>query len=356
MALPAIQATEVAFTEKCILKKGGYMKKGSFIITVISCLLLSGCLQSKEHLVINKDGSGSLETQLMVPKGTILLIDKMFGSMMKGMDKAMGGTGNTSNKMPVSAADEMFGSKQQILQQAQAKGANIKFEYFKKEKRDGNLYVRYKIDYENVAKFLSSGIFSTKIKMGKDADGNLVCAILPQRGKSMKAKMQMKQFEAWKQSAGFKKMDADTRKMIEDAFKALKIETIITMPGRIKKVSGMFTKTGPKTAEVSLSGNLLEDKKIFDEIYALSSKSSQVISDARGITFALSPYTSLDNTGLDNGQSRPLNVSAGSPVKIYLKDGKKIEGKLIEKTDKYVKIDFYGTVITYYNDEIDRIE
>jgi len=40
---------------------------------------------------------------------------------------------------------------------------------------------------------------------------------------------------------------------------------------------------------------------------------------------------------------------------VYLKSGKTIEGKILEKTDKYVKIDFEGVVLTYYLDEIAKI-
>ena len=41
---------------------------------------------------------------------------------------------------------------------------------------------------------------------------------------------------------------------------------------------------------------------------------------------------------------------------IYLKSGDNFEGKILEKTDKYIKIDFQGVVLTYYLDEIERIE
>jgi len=40
---------------------------------------------------------------------------------------------------------------------------------------------------------------------------------------------------------------------------------------------------------------------------------------------------------------------------ITLKSGKTVEGKLIEKTDKYVKIDFLGVPITYFTDEIEKV-
>jgi len=41
---------------------------------------------------------------------------------------------------------------------------------------------------------------------------------------------------------------------------------------------------------------------------------------------------------------------------ITLKSGQEIEGKIIEKTDKYLKVDFQGVTITYFNDEIERVD
>jgi len=41
---------------------------------------------------------------------------------------------------------------------------------------------------------------------------------------------------------------------------------------------------------------------------------------------------------------------------ILLKSGKTVEGKLIEKTDGYIKIDFQGVPLTYFYDEIESID
>jgi tetratricopeptide (TPR) repeat protein len=41
---------------------------------------------------------------------------------------------------------------------------------------------------------------------------------------------------------------------------------------------------------------------------------------------------------------------------IVLKSGKTVEGKLIEKTDKYIKIDFQGVPLTYFSDEIQSVD
>jgi len=49
----------------------------------------------------------------------------------------------------------------------------------------------------------------------------------------------------------------------------------------------------------------------------------------------------------------PVSVFAET---IVLKSGKTVEGKLIEKTDKYIKIDFQGVPLTYYLDEVESVD
>ena len=51
--------------------------------------------------------------------------------------------------------------------------------------------------------------------------------------------------------------------------------------------------------------------------------------------------------------SLPIFASAET---ILLKSGKTIEGKLIEKTNEYIKIDFQGVVLTYFFDEIESVD
>lgn len=41
---------------------------------------------------------------------------------------------------------------------------------------------------------------------------------------------------------------------------------------------------------------------------------------------------------------------------IVLKSGKKVEGKITEKADRYIKIDFDGVPLTYYIDEVNAID
>lgn len=51
-----------------------------------------------------------------------------------------------------------------------------------------------------------------------------------------------------------------------------------------------------------------------------------------------------------------LMISLSFADEVILKSGQKLEGKIVEKTDKYVKIDpGVGSTMTYYNDEIETI-
>ena len=48
--------------------------------------------------------------------------------------------------------------------------------------------------------------------------------------------------------------------------------------------------------------------------------------------------------------------SSSFAAKVVLKDGSTVEGKILERTANSVKLDMNGFTITYYNDEIDRVE
>lgn len=41
---------------------------------------------------------------------------------------------------------------------------------------------------------------------------------------------------------------------------------------------------------------------------------------------------------------------------IHLKSGRTVQGKIVERTDKFVRVDFLGVKLTYYLDEIDHIQ
>ena len=51
-----------------------------------------------------------------------------------------------------------------------------------------------------------------------------------------------------------------------------------------------------------------------------------------------------------------LLISYSFAETITLKSGRTVKGKVIEKTNKYVKIDFQGVSLTYFLDEIENID
>ncbi|UCC95573.1 MAG: hypothetical protein JSW40_02190 [Candidatus Omnitrophota bacterium] len=54
-----------------------------------------------------------------------------------------------------------------------------------------------------------------------------------------------------------------------------------------------------------------------------------------------------------------VSLSLAFPVfaeKITLKSGKTLEGKIIQETDSFIKVDFSGILLTYYKDDIANIE
>ena len=42
--------------------------------------------------------------------------------------------------------------------------------------------------------------------------------------------------------------------------------------------------------------------------------------------------------------------------KVILRSGLEVDGRILEKTDKFVKVDYLGTALTYYFDEVDSID
>lgn len=52
----------------------------------------------------------------------------------------------------------------------------------------------------------------------------------------------------------------------------------------------------------------------------------------------------------------PSNAQTDSTVKIYLKNGRIIQGKLVEQKDDHLKVDLEGVTVTFFKEEIDRIE
>lgn len=51
-----------------------------------------------------------------------------------------------------------------------------------------------------------------------------------------------------------------------------------------------------------------------------------------------------------------INLTSVSAENLILKSGRKIEGKIIEKTEQYIKMEIEGIPLTFWVDEIERVE
>lgn len=330
------------------------LKAWSFVI--LTLCFLSGCLHSEEHLSVDKDGSGTLEVDLMMPESTICLIDSTMGAMMQGMMKAFG----SKEKPPESVVEKMFGDKEEIFKKAEKAGLNIEFLSFESEKKDNDLYVHYKYKFDDINKLLLSGLLSTKFDLYKDSQGDIVCFLKqdPQKAQEHKERIQRMKEGHDGQSMMSKVME---QKMLE-AMKDFKIEFAISLPTHIKRAQGCFKKSDEKTAVLSFQGDILANPALIDELYGMTDTPNEVVWDAKGMDFALAgekrqkAEKEFTSSPEEFSSKKHGSLRVGSRVKILLKSNDSVEGEVVEEAEDYVKVDTVGIPLTYFKDDIERIE
>ena len=318
------------------------------ILFSVGLLLLTGCLQAKEHLTLNKDGTGTLEVEQLIPSGTIKLVDNMFGGMMKGMSEAFGGEGQevkSSEAMVV----EMFANKDQIIEKAEEAGVNIEFINFGHQMKGEDLEVNYAFKFDDINKVLESELINSKLELSKDSEGNLIVSLKENPAKAKEAETEMAQIGSFKQSEDFKKMPRELQDSIISGMENFKSELLITLPNQISEVRGVFKKRGPYTAGFEVSGNIL-DPAVIKELFAVAIEPAIMVCSGEGLNF------SLEETREGEQPPAVSEDLVGSKIKLRLKNNNVIEGVLIEQGEDYLKVDSVGVPITYYNEEIQRVE
>lgn len=343
-------------------KNGGKMGKKIFIfIFLLSSLFLSGCLQNREHLTINLDGSGTLEVEDIIPSGTIAIIDTMMSGFVE-MAEALG-----PGEAPSSIAEEMFANKDEIVKKAEAVGVNIDFLDFRTEKKNGDLHVNYTIKFDNVKKLIESDILSAQIELRRDFEENIILALKSDKQQEAEMEAQKGQLEGFLDSEQFQKLDSAKQKNILEAIKFLKFEFSVTMPNRITDIQGLEQKN-QKIATFSFQGNILEDQDAVEKMVQAAA-GGFVACSAAGVTF-LTEGESVSVSSDDQDFSairveesfaisqmrQDEDFTVGSFVRIYLSGGRTVEGKVLQKTDSYIKIEMQGISLTYYLDDVEYME
>ncbi len=89
-------------------------------------------------------------------------------------------------------------------------------------------------------------------------------------------------------------------------------------------------------------------QKVYGESSQLMSKSASMLGQVGGGMQAAQTDTAR------TPEVKPASQEAKTTV--YLKNGSVIEGNIVERKDDYIKIDTAGILVTYFKEEIDRIE
>jgi sRNA-binding regulator protein Hfq len=331
--------------------------KRAWAVMLLS-LFLTGCLHSKESLVINTDGTGTLKTELIVPKGTVSLVDQMMGGFMQQMAQAIP-QGEEPIELPPSIAEEMFGNKETIIKKAQAADLNIKFTDFTTEKKDGALHVKYALQFDDILKLGLSGVPMTQFKIDRTDEGDWKLSLHEDEKMTKDTQSQIEQFKQ-PDLSGLSPEERVVFDEMQEALKDLRIEFKVSMPLQIKEANGMFKQMDPNTAGIEVYGNLL-DPEFYQQMSRTSPNSSVIWTGAGEAPIGDIGQGSGDIlTDAGDGEDIAVVPDTGSGAEgeadIYLMNGQKVSGKIIENTDDYVKVEVTGVELKYYKDEIDRIE
>jgi len=370
------------------------MKKASLFF-LIPLLCLAGCLQSKEHVTIEKDGSGTLAVEMTVPEGTRELINTLMGGFVQGMAQAMQDMAQGMSKEmgveapkmePVgmgSVAQEMFGNKEEILKKAKAAGLEARFLNFEKKEVGGDLHVAYTLEYDDINALAQSGIMGIKFAVARDAAGRIQFILKRDEERAAQNKAKAAQFkQRQKAPKGDGAAMPEEAREVEALMEKFSIELVVTMPNPILEMTpGVFSKKDDATAGFSVSGNFLKDPGIMDKMYFVDSQEPSIVCGAEGVTFepagdapsapkapAAVPFaaapaapapaaaSSVEEAPVPDWKPTIQDAAAtGKTVRILLKSGSAIEGTISEHGEDALKVECAAVPVTIFTEEIQGV-
>jgi len=178
-------------------EKAQYPKKIFYIAVVFVCLLAQGCLELEEELIINKDGSGTLKVQGILGENFTKMVE-----MAESMKDSAGGETTAAGMLSVSEED--------LKEKFKGEGITIASSQF--ETKESKLHLSYRIEFDNLQKLLSTRAFQEKqISFYRDNNDNLAFQFVTDTAR--------------------KELFMETT--AEEIKKELKIDTIVTLPGKV---------------------------------------------------------------------------------------------------------------------------
>jgi len=114
--------------------------------------------------------------------------------------------------------------------------------------------------------------------------------------------------------------------------------------------AGASKKKGNDVAASAVNG-------VYSDSAAAISRSSSLLQQAGGGRSVADTVAAQGGQAASDGPKPAASAAenASGLVKVYLNSGQVIEGKLIERGEDHVKVETNGIVVTFFNEEIDKI-
>jgi len=178
-------------------EKAQYPKIIFYVAVVFVCLLAQGCLEVEEELIITKDGSGTLNVQGVLGESFTKMV-----KMAESMKDSAGGEATAAGMLSVSEGD--------LKERFKGEGITIRSSEF--ETKEDKLHLSYSIEFDKLQNLLKTKAFQEKqISFYRDDNDNL-------------------RFQFATDTAR-KELFLETT--AEEVQKELKIDTILTLPGKV---------------------------------------------------------------------------------------------------------------------------
>ncbi len=326
------------------------------LVFLFLSLVLTGCIHNEQLIVINKDGSGTFEDNLVVPEGSLYMSKVFFGNKMRGAMETM----FPSGEIPLAFADDYYLNMdytqfmdvfpKALIAMARQNGAKIEIVRFDKKFEDGALHIYLKMNFDNIVKLQKMNLGHLKLRLVKDTSGDLILFAEKDTKRAAMANARLEELKNIFNSDELSVLDPMVKEKMLAAMKDFQFKALISVPGEIKEVSGLLIKKDSNTAYSQIEGDLLEDVSLISKIFYLTVEPTRLVFSGKDLSFKVEEAAS-------EPASAGATVSSGTAmVRVYLKDGRVLEGKLIEEAKDYIKVDIVGIPLTYFKEQIEKFE
>lgn len=228
-------------------------KTGAVALVAAAGLTTTGCIQSDDATVLQKDGSGTAQISMTVDLSKFEQIAEMF----KGFGGA-GEPGMEGEKPEEPKKDEGFASEmsEEKVREKLKEHPGIELVKYTNEKKDGKQVIQMELKFKDVADYAKAEFFGNKsVELVKNEDGSFTLKFDPMAGQGDKM--------GGGDDAGMGEADpmgGDPSMMLgmmEPFLGTLEVKSKITLPGTITETNG--TKDGESTVSWAFNWKSMMD-------------------------------------------------------------------------------------------------